>query len=100
MGLIKMAQMPYKPATVHFIKTLIEKKYKLPKKVVDTLAQYFLNFAKWEGDTLPVVWQQSLLSFCTQYSSSFDEMLKASLKSLAEQHKHHLITSEILKYLN
>lgn len=49
MSLIKMAQMPYKPATIHFIRTLIEKKYKLPRKVVDNLSQYFLNFLKWEG---------------------------------------------------
>lgn len=48
-SLIKMAQMPYKPATIHFIRTLIEKKYKLPRKVVDNLSQYFLNFLKWEG---------------------------------------------------
>lgn len=47
-----------------------------------------------------MIWQQALLSFCAQYSSSFDEMLKSSLKSLSAQHRHHLITPEIAKYLN
>jgi essential nuclear protein 1 len=97
-AMIKMTQMESNPAVIHFLKALIEKKYKLPKKVVDNLAEFFLRSRNGEEE-LTVAWQQAFLSFCTQYSSSFDEMLKVSLKSVAEKHKHHLITPEIVKYL-
>jgi essential nuclear protein 1 len=90
-AMIKMTQMKPNPATIHFLKALIEKKYKLPKKVVDNLAEFFLNFRDSEEE-LTVAWHQAFLSFCSQYSSSFDEMLKVSLKNVADRHKHHLIT--------
>lgn len=98
-AMIKMAQMDPNPAIIHFLKALIEKKYKLPKRVIDSLSEFFLKFGSVEQE-LTVAWQQTFLSFCSQYSSSFDEMLKVSLKQVAELHKHHSITAEILRFLS
>lgn len=96
-AMLKMIEKTPNPAVIHFLKALIEKKYKLPKRVVDNLAGFFLKFEQ-SQDKLTVAWQQAFLSFCSQYSSSFDEMLKVGLKQVAEQHRHNM-TTEILRFL-
>ena len=57
-----MAQMEYCGTTSFFIRTLLDKKYALPYRVVDALVDHFLRF-RTEERQLPVVWQQTLLCF-------------------------------------
>merc|ERR1711934_690698 len=45
-----------------FLRTLIEKKYALPFRVMDALVFHFLRF-KNEKRVLPVLWHQCFLSF-------------------------------------
>jgi essential nuclear protein 1 len=54
-----------------FIRILIDKKHQLPYKVVDALVFHFIRLSntykargRGESDKLPVLWHQSLLSFC------------------------------------
>jgi len=46
-----------------------------------------------------VVWQTLLLTLAKQYGQSLDEMQKSSLKDLAKNKMHKLITPEIIKHL-
>ena len=57
-----------------FLRVLIDKKKDLPYKVIDELVFHFIrvsNSRKHRGradaDKLPVLWHQSLLSFCQRY---------------------------------
>lgn len=87
-ALLKLAEMDYSGAVVSlrgqreanhvspgpnslFIRTLLDKKYALPYKVVDGLVFHFIRLSnqykpRGTGDAqyLPVLWHQSLLVFC------------------------------------
>jgi essential nuclear protein 1 len=54
-----------------FIRILVDKKHQLPYKVVDALVFHFIRLSntykargRGESEKLPVLWYQSLLSFC------------------------------------
>lgn len=51
--LLRLAEMPYTGSTSSFIKTLLNKKYALPRRVIEALVCHFCNFAE-ETRTLPV----------------------------------------------
>lgn len=61
-----MADMPYSGVTSFFMKTLLDKKYSLPYRVVDALVDHFVAFKADERD-LPVIWHLSLLTFVQRY---------------------------------
>jgi essential nuclear protein 1 len=57
-----------------FIRILIDKKHQLPYKVLDALVFHFIRLSntykargRGESEKLPVLWHQSLLSFCQRY---------------------------------
>jgi essential nuclear protein 1 len=59
-----------------FIRILIDKKHQLPYKVLDALVFHFIRLSntykargRGESEKLPVLWHQSLLSFCQRYIS-------------------------------
>lgn len=60
--------MDYTGPTSLFIRVLLDKKYALPYKVLDSLVFHFMRFAR-EQRQMPVLWHQSLLVFCQRYSS-------------------------------
>lgn len=47
--MLKLMQMTYSAPVIHYLKALIEKRYKLPRKVVNGLADYFLRFEKYQA---------------------------------------------------
>ncbi|GAB4824818.1 hypothetical protein Ancab_007688 [Ancistrocladus abbreviatus] len=61
-ALLKLAEMGYCGTTSYFIKLLIEKKYALPYRVLDSLVAHFMRFLE-ETRIMPVIWHQSLLAF-------------------------------------
>src|SRR4051812_1771013 len=65
-ALIKISGMQYNGAISVFLRTLLDKRYALPYKVLDALVVHFLRF---EGETrqLPVVWHQALLALAQRY---------------------------------
>lgn len=93
-ALYKLCQMPYTPQILYFIKVLIEKKYSLPTKVVESLIQYFYSFMKDERE-LPVLFHQAIFSFTQIYKKDFkkDDIIK--LKELMKKHNHPKLTHEI-----
>lgn len=80
------------------IKILIEKKFSLPKVVIDKISNWFLTFKEFKN-ILPVLWYQTLLSFCKLYRKHLDNNTIQLLRKLIKE-KKHIMTKEILIFLN
>lgn len=65
-ALMRMADLPYSGVTSFMIKTLLDKKYALPYRVVDALVDHFLGFRN-EDRVLPVIWHLCMLTFVQRY---------------------------------
>ena len=97
-ALLKISQLPYSGANSLFIRILLNKKYSLPVKVIDTLIEHFLGFLN-DQRKLPVLWHQSFLTFAQRYKVEVTSEQKEALKQLMKVHNHHLITPEIRREL-
>ncbi|KAJ4376103.1 snoRNA-binding rRNA-processing protein [Neocucurbitaria cava] len=98
-----------------FIKTLLEKKYALPYKVIDALVFHFLRFRAVGGadamDTesvagdlggsgkLPVIWHQCLLAFAQRYRNDITEDQREALLDLLLSRGHKSISAEVRREL-
>ncbi|QIW95235.1 hypothetical protein AMS68_000753 [Peltaster fructicola] len=103
-----------------FIRTLLEKKYALPYRVVDALVFHFLRFrttANDDGDVamgdgaaplgrrslasskLPVLWHQSLLAFAQRYKNEITEDQREALLDLLLTRGHKQIGPEVRREL-
>lgn len=61
-AILKIASMDYSGANSLFLQILLNKKYALPYKVIDSVVLHFLQF-KNDTRALPVLWHQSFLVF-------------------------------------
>jgi essential nuclear protein 1 len=93
-ALMKIAEMPYSGANSIFMRTLLDKKYALPLKVVASVVQHFVKYA---GDArkLPVFWHQCLLVFVQRYKDDFTPAQREELKGTLRVQVHPTITAEI-----
>lgn len=100
-----------------FIRTLLEKKYALPYKVIDSLVFHFLRFRaagassadamdteSVAGDLggtgkLPVIWHQCLLSFAQRYRNDITEDQREALLDLLLTRGHASISPEVRREL-
>ncbi|CAD7701501.1 unnamed protein product [Ostreobium quekettii] len=98
-ALLRLADMPYSGTTSFFIRTLIDKKYALPYKVIDGLVHHFLSFEQ-EERQLPVVWHHSLLAFIQRYKNDIKQEDKFALKRLMKAQCHYRVTPEIHRELD
>ncbi|EGR34836.1 hypothetical protein IMG5_000640 [Ichthyophthirius multifiliis] len=97
--LLRLCYMGFSGPACIVMKTLIEKKYALPNRVVEGLFQYFIQLIE-ETKALPVVWHQMLLKFCEFYSGHLNDDQKKQLKVLVKRQYHQLISPEILKAID
>ena len=97
-AMVKMAGMEYSGATSLFLRVLLDKKYSLPYKVIDSIAGHFAAF-KDEKRQLPVLWHQALLVFAQRYKTNLTRQQKEALKPLLKVHFHRMITPEIRREL-
>ncbi|KAL8867276.1 MAG: hypothetical protein Q9174_005766 [Haloplaca sp. 1 TL-2023] len=102
-------------ATNIFIRTLLEKKYALPYKVIDGLVFHFLRFrasttasAKDNANNghpgvydfkLPVLWHQCLLAFAQRYRNDITEDQREALLDLLVSKGHKDIGPEVRREL-
>ncbi|CAH2034757.1 unnamed protein product [Thlaspi arvense] len=93
-----LAEMEYCGTTSYFIKTLLEKKYCMPYRVLDALVAHFMRFVD-EIRVMPVIWHQCLLTFVQRYKYELLKEDKEHLQTLLKRQKHHLVTPEILREL-
>ena len=111
-AILKLCDMAYNTQTELFIKTLINKKYNLPYRVIDRLVQHFVEYHQSieqpdmdvDNNTstiqsMPVVWHQSLLLFIQRYKYELSPPQIKQLKQLIKIQQHHSITPEIKKEL-
>jgi len=97
-----------------FIKTLLEKKYALPFKVIDALVFHFLRFRAMHTDAmdtgstagdlghtgkLPVIWHQCLLAFAQRYRNDITEDQREALLDLLLSRGHKSISPEVRREL-
>ncbi|KAI9336960.1 Bystin-domain-containing protein [Obelidium mucronatum] len=102
-ALLKIAEMHYSGPNSLFIRILLDKKYALPYKVLDSLVFHFLRFKISEHsateesrlEALPVLWHQSLLVFAQRYKGELVPEQKEALLDLIKYRSHPLITPEI-----
>ncbi|MDP2436652.1 MAG: bystin family protein [archaeon] len=97
-ALMRIASMEYSGVNSIFIKIFIEKKYALPRMVVDALFEHFLKFAHIDR-AVPVLWHQSFLAFAQRYKTDLTREQKQELKLVLRQHPHQLITPLIKQEL-
>lgn len=97
--LLKLTEEEYSGPRSIFIKALLDKKYALPKRVVEAVTAYFVKF----GDNpanLPVLWHQSLLIFAQRYKNELQHDERDALITLLTTHHHDQISSEIIRELD
>ena len=90
--LLRLAELSYSGSTSMFIKILLNKKYALPRRVLDALLGHFLSFEK-EVRVLPVIWHQSLLVFVQRYKFEFSALHREKLKV----QQNYQSTAEIIR---
>lgn len=93
-ALLKMAEMDYTGAVSIFIRTLLDKKYALPYRVVDSVVFHFTRFTS-DLRELPVLWHQSLLTFVQRYKEDMSVEQKEALMELVRTKTHRDITPEV-----
>ena len=98
-ALLRLADMPFTGINSFFIRALIDKRYALPYRVVDSLVDHFANFEK-ETRQLPVVWHHSLLAFVRRYGSEIRAEDRPVLQRLVRAQYHHLVSPEIQRELS
>ena len=81
-----------------FMRVLIDKKYCLPYRVLDSLVNYFINFESCRH-SLPVLWHQCLLVLVQTYSRDMAVDQKQALTRLTDKQRHHSISPVIRKFL-
>ena len=98
-------------ATNIFIRTLLEKKYALPYKVIDGLVFHFLRFRVTQpamttgrdvgfgATSLPVLWHQCLLAFAQRYRNDITEDQREALLDLLLVRGHKAIGPEVRREL-
>lgn len=93
-AILKIAEMDYSGANSIFLRTLLDKKYALPYRVIDAVVFHFLGFAN-DSRELPVLWHQSLLTFVQRYKEDVSVEQKEALIQLIRSKFHHEITPEV-----
>ncbi|XP_038051579.1 bystin-like [Patiria miniata] len=97
-ALLKIAEMDYNGANSIFLRTLLDKKYALPYRVIDAVVYHFIRF-QLDKRELPVLWHQSLLTFAQRYKEDLAKEQKEALLDLLRAHSHMGITPEVRREL-
>jgi len=97
-AILKIAEADYNGANSIFLRTLLDKKYALPYRVVDAVVFHFVRFTRDERE-LPVLWHQALLTFIQRYKADISSEQKEALYELLRHHSHSSITAEVRREL-
>ena len=97
-AMLKIGEMDYSGANSVFLHILINKKYALPYRVLDSIFDHFYRFTN-DKRALPVLWHQCLLAFVQNYKNDISTEQKEALLELLRVQTHHMITPEIRREL-
>lgn len=104
-ALLRLADYEYYSGPISmFMKVLLEKKYALPYKVVDSIVFHFMRFrapktANKAEKQLPVIWHQTFLVFAQRYKNDITEDQRDALLDVLKIQNHPEITPEIRREL-
>lgn len=96
-ALFRITMIPYTATYDTIFKSIIEKQYSLPTKVVAGIVDYFLKF-KNENRKLPIIWHQTLLLFVQLYKQDLSRDDKLKLLLLIESQRS-AVTQDIKREL-
>lgn len=96
--MLYLSKLPYSPCISLILTSLLEKKYALPYRVLDSIVESFMRM-KHDNRSLPVLWHKSLLSFAQTYKMELTSEQKEKLKVLMRSQTHYAITPEIRREL-
>jgi essential nuclear protein 1 len=100
-ALLKLAELnieEYSGTTTLLIKTLLNKKYSLAYRVIDTIMKFFAGFLQ-DQRHMPLIWHQCLLVFVQRYKSELSEQQRHTIKALCKKQIHQQITPDIRREL-
>jgi len=97
-AMLKIAEMEYSGGNSIFLRVLLDKKYALPYRVVDSVVFHFLNFRN-DKRTMHVLWHQAMLTFVQRYKQDISSEQKQALLEICKIHSHHTITDEVRREL-
>lgn len=104
-ALMRLADYEYYSGPISmFMKVLLEKKYALPYKVVDSIVFHFMRFrapktANKAEKQLPVMWHQTFLVFAQRYKNDITDDQRDALIDVLKIQNHPGITPEIRREL-
>jgi len=98
-AIMKLCEMEYNATNSFFLRVLLDKRYALPYRVVDSVLAHFMAFLDDDRD-MPLVWHQALLVFVQRYKNEILAEDKEALRHLMRAHTHHLVSDEIRRELN
>ncbi|OII71520.1 bystin family protein [Cryptosporidium andersoni] len=127
-ALIKLSQIkPWNSCQTHFMMILLNKRYAMPRKVIDELVLQFDKFNTKNFDTnidysieqlylhsninlnsinkssntiLPVIWHKTLLTFVQRYKYEFSPSQTSKIQNLVKSQYHYIISPEIVRELS
>jgi essential nuclear protein 1 len=98
-ALLQLAELTPSGANSICIRTLIDKKYSLPYRVVDGLVNYFEQCGE-DPRELFTLWHQSLLVLAQRYKNELSRAQKERLLLLIKKKHHPFISAEIVRELH
>ncbi|KAG0169790.1 hypothetical protein DFQ28_002645 [Apophysomyces sp. BC1034] len=93
-AIMRLADTEYTGPNSLFIRILLDKKYALPYKVVDSLVEHFHRFES-DPREMPVLWHQSMLVFAQRYKQDLVPEQKDILLSVIKSKYHPGISPEV-----
>lgn len=81
------------------MRTLLERNYPLPYKVVDGIVEHFMRFEGERCRIYPVVWYQALLVFLRNYKMHIKDEDIEEIRTFIQRHKQNKIIYAIMHEL-
>lgn len=97
-AMLKLCEIEYSGAVSYFLQVFIKKRYSLPFRVLEAVANHFARFSMDERK-MPVLWHTALLAFAKNYGSELPEDNRQSLLELCRMQNHSQITPEVFQAL-
>eukprot|EP01114_Cavostelium_apophysatum_P018488 TRINITY_DN5725_c0_g1_i1.p1 TRINITY_DN5725_c0_g1~~TRINITY_DN5725_c0_g1_i1.p1 ORF type:complete len:433 (+),score=150.88 TRINITY_DN5725_c0_g1_i1:64-1362(+) len=98
-AILKIAEMRFSGANSYFLGILLNKKYALPYRVIDAVANHYLKFLK-DDRQMHTIWHRALLVFVQRYKADLTAEQKAGLIALTKKHYHQYFAEEVRRELN
>jgi len=75
-AIYELLDLPYSGPLNVILKVFVDKKLALPQIIVQKLVDWFMSFKSNKVEQVPVLWFQTLLSFCKLYKSKLSRAHK------------------------